>query len=98
MQEENTVSEPEVLLEAESISLSFGGVNALLSVGFQVRRGEIYSVIGPNGAGKSSMFNVISGLYRPQRGRILYKGEDITHLPPYKIAPLGIARSFQNVE
>jgi len=98
MPEEKVTPETQVLLEAESVSLSFGGVNALLSVGFQVERGDIYSIIGPNGAGKSSMFNVISGLYRPQRGRILYKGQDITHLPPYKIAPLGIARSFQNVE
>ncbi|MCK5540115.1 MAG: ATP-binding cassette domain-containing protein, partial [Deltaproteobacteria bacterium] len=98
MQEEKTGSAPQVILEAEDVSLSFGGVNALLSVGFKVERGEIYSVIGPNGAGKSSMFNVISGLYRPQRGRIIYKGKDITKLPPHKMAPLGIARSFQNVE
>ncbi len=98
MGEEKTAVVPEVILEAESISLSFGGVNALLSVDFKVSKGEIYSVIGPNGAGKSSMFNVISGLYRPQRGRILYKGKDITTLAPHKIAPLGIARSFQNVE
>ncbi len=90
--------EPEYLLEAREISLSFGGVNALLSVGFGVKKGEIYSIIGPNGAGKSSMFNVISGLYRPQRGQVFYKGTDITSLPPFKRAPLGIARSFQNVE
>ncbi len=90
--------ETEVLLEAESVTLSFGGVNALLSVSFKVAKGEIYSIIGPNGAGKSSMFNVISGLYRPQRGRILYKDRDITSLSPHEIAPLGIARSFQNVE
>ena len=98
MQEEKIESASQPILEAESISLSFGGVNALLSVSFKVDKGEIYSVIGPNGAGKSSMFNVISGLYRPQRGRILYKGKDITNLAPHKIAPLGIARSFQNVE
>jgi branched-chain amino acid transport system ATP-binding protein len=98
MQERQKGAEPEFMLEAEEISLSFGGVNALLSVSFAVKQGEIYSIIGPNGAGKSSMFNVISGLYRPQRGRILYKGVDITTMHPYKRAPLGIARSFQNVE
>jgi branched-chain amino acid transport system ATP-binding protein len=98
MQDDKSGSEPQTLLEAEEISLSFGGVNALLSVGFKVLRGEIYSIIGPNGAGKSSMFNVVSGLYRPQRGRILYKGRDITNLAPHKRALLGIARSFQNVE
>ncbi len=100
MQESQKGAEPgyEYMLEAEDISLSFGGVNALLSVSFAVKKGEIYSIIGPNGAGKSSMFNVISGLYRPQRGRILYKGTDITSMPPFKRAPLGIARSFQNVE
>ena len=98
MQDDKSGSEPQTLLEAEEISLSFGGVNALLSVGFKVLRGEIYSIIGPNGAGKSSMFNVISGLYHPQRGRILYKGRDITNLAPHKRALLGIARSFQNVE
>ena len=87
-----------VILEAGSITLSFGGVNALLGVSFKVKKGEIHSLIGPNGAGKSTLFNVISGLYRPQSGQIFYKGIDITLLPAHKIAPLGIARSFQNVE
>ena len=90
--------ESQVILEVESLTLSFGGVNALLSVSFKVDKGCIYSIIGPNGAGKSSLFNVISGLYRPQRGHILYQGQDTTFLPAHKIAPLGIARSFQNVE
>lgn len=93
MQEEKIESTAQPILEAENVSLSFGGVNALLSVSFKVEKGEIYSVIGPNGAGKSSMFNVISGLYRPQRGRILYKGQDITNLAPHKIAPLGDRKS-----
>ncbi|MBN2809207.1 MAG: ABC transporter ATP-binding protein [Deltaproteobacteria bacterium] len=87
-----------VVLEVEGVTLSFGGVNALLNVSLQVENGSIYSIIGPNGAGKSSLFNVISGLYRPQRGSVLFKGQDLTLLPAHKIAPLGLARSFQQVE
>ncbi len=103
MQAEEKRSESQVILEAESISLSFGGVNALLSLDFKVGKGEIYSIIGPNGAGKSSLFNVISGLYRPQRGRILFKDRDITALPPHKIAflvyePDDLAHRWQMVK
>jgi branched-chain amino acid transport system ATP-binding protein len=86
------------LLQVDNVYLSFGGVNALLGVSFEVQRGEIFSIIGPNGAGKSSLFNSISGLYRPQRGKILFKGQEITGMPPYKITALGIARTFQNIE
>ncbi len=87
-----------VLLEVDNIYLSFGGVNALIGVSLYVRKGEIVSLIGPNGAGKTSLFNVASGLYKPDRGRIVFKEKDITKLPPYKRAEMGIARTFQNIE
>ena len=84
-------------LRVQDIHLSFGGVKALAGVGFQVHRGEITSIIGPNGAGKTSMINVISGFYRPDRGRIFFEGADRTHLPAHKVARLGFARTFQNI-
>ena len=85
------------VLEIEGISLSFGGVNALNAVTFEVASGSITSVIGPNGAGKTSLFNTISGFYKPQAGRIRFLGEDIGHLPPHQRGKLGLARSFQNI-
>ena len=86
------------IIKGENIFLSFGGVNALTDVSFTVYETEIFSIIGPNGAGKSSMFNVISGFYKPQKGRVIFKGEDITDFSPHKIAKKGIARTFQNLE
>lgn len=88
----------EVLLEAQDIFLSFHGVAALTKVSFQVRRGEIFSIIGPNGAGKTCMMNCINGLYRPQKGRLFFKGIDITHAPPHKRATMGLSRTFQKIE
>lgn len=88
-------------LIVDNVSLSFGGVQALQEVSLQIRQSEIAAIIGPNGAGKTSLLNCISGLYRPQRGRILFynNGEhELTRLRPYQIARLGIARSFQNIE
>ena len=70
------------ILEADRISLRFGGVRALTDASFAVRRGEIFSIIGPNGASKTSMVNCISGRYRPTEGRILFDGQDITGLRP----------------
>lgn len=88
----------EHLLRVENVSLSFGGNAAISDVGFGVRKGEIRAIIGPNGAGKTSMLNCISGFYRPQKGRILFKNDiDLTQTPTDKIAPLGIARTFQNI-
>jgi branched-chain amino acid transport system ATP-binding protein len=84
-------------LHVDRVSLSFGGLVALSDVSFQVRAGEILAIIGPNGAGKTSLLNCINGFYRPDRGRIFFEGQDITHLPPYKIAALGISRTFQNI-
>ncbi len=86
-----------VQLQVEDIHLSFGGVNALMGVSFEVRKGEIFSIIGPNGAGKTSMLNCISGRYKPQRGRIVFEGDEITHRPPAIRAKIGISRTFQNI-
>ncbi len=85
------------LLELDAITLSFGGVRALNGVGFAVAAGSITSVIGPNGAGKTSLFNTVSGFYRPQSGSIRFGGRDITRLPAPGRAALGLARSFQNI-
>ncbi len=86
-----------VKLHVDDISLSFGGIKALSQVNFQVEAGAIFSVIGPNGAGKTSLINSINGFYRPQSGRILFEGADISQLPPYRRAALGISRTFQNI-
>lgn len=85
------------MLHVEEISLSFGGIKALQNVDFAVREGEILAVIGPNGAGKTSLINSINGFYRPQKGRIVFRGQDISHLPPYRRAQYGISRTFQNI-
>ena len=88
----------EHLLEFEDVSLSFKGIKALDDVSFTVADGELFAVIGPNGAGKTSTFNCINGVYKPQQGSIRWKGEDILGRRPDKIAALGIARTFQNIE
>jgi branched-chain amino acid transport system ATP-binding protein len=87
----------EVLLRVENISLSFGGIRALDSVGFEIRSGEILAIIGPNGAGKSSMLNVINGFYRPQEGTIVYKGKAYRGMRTHEAAASGVARTFQNI-
>jgi branched-chain amino acid transport system ATP-binding protein len=76
----------------------FGKVAALVGASLQVRKGEIHSVIGPNGAGKTVMMNCISGLYRPQKGEVIFKGRKINDLKPYQRASLGMSRTFQKVE
>ncbi|MDQ3460885.1 MAG: ABC transporter ATP-binding protein [Deinococcota bacterium] len=86
------------LLELVDVTLRFGGVLALSGVGFSVGRGEVVALIGPNGAGKTSVFNCISGLYRPQEGELRWQGQRIARLQPPQIAKLGVARSFQNIE
>ncbi|MGO4390702.1 ABC transporter ATP-binding protein [Variovorax sp. M-6] len=85
------------VLRVEALTLAFGGVRALSGVGFEVAAGSITAVIGPNGAGKTSLFNTISGFYRPTSGRVLFEGRDITTLPAPQRARLGLARSFQNI-
>ncbi len=90
-------------LQVRDVTLHFGGVTALSGVSLDVYEGEILAIIGPNGAGKTSLLNCISGLYRPQEGRITFidergNGHELTKLRPHQIAKLGIARSFQNIE
>jgi branched-chain amino acid transport system ATP-binding protein len=85
------------LLQAEAVHLGFGGIKALSGVSLTARAGEITAIIGPNGAGKTSLFNAISGFYRPQQGRILFEGQDITRTGPSRRAAMGLARTFQNV-
>ncbi len=87
----------EVILDLQNISLRFGGVKALTDISFNVREHEIRSIIGPNGAGKSSMLNVINGVYHPQEGKIMYRGQERQRLEPYMAARQGIARTFQNI-
>jgi len=85
------------ILEVDDVSLSFGGVVALQSVSFDVRKHEIRAIIGPNGAGKSSMLNVINGVYHPQRGSVTFKGASRRDVDPHEAAKQGIARTFQNI-
>jgi branched-chain amino acid transport system ATP-binding protein len=85
------------LLSLDGLHLNFGGVAALAGVSLDVNPGEFLAIIGPNGAGKTSVFNCISGIYRPTRGRILFDGRDITALRPHQRARLKIARTFQNI-
>ncbi len=88
----------EVQLKVENIHMAFGGVQALMDVSFEVKKGEIFSIIGPNGAGKTVLLNCINGLYHPQKGRIEFEGKEITRLKPYQRAQLGISRTFQKIE
>ena len=89
---------PRHSLHVEHVSLRFGGVHALTDVSLDVKPREIFAIIGPNGAGKTSMLNCICGLYRPQEGRILYGDTNLVNTPPHRLAHLGIARAFQNIE
>jgi branched-chain amino acid transport system ATP-binding protein len=88
----------DVQLKVENIHMAFGGVQALMGVSFEVKKGEIFSVIGPNGAGKTVLLNCINGLYTPQKGKVAFDGEDISHLKPYQRAERGISRTFQKLE
>ncbi len=93
----SSTTEPQVLLDIRNITLSFGGVQAIKDVSFDIHKGEIRAIIGPNGAGKTSMLNVINGFYHPQVGSITFKGETRAAMRPYVAATQGIARTFQNV-
>lgn len=86
------------LLEIESLSKRFGGVQAVSELSFEVPAGQIYAVIGPNGAGKTTLFNLITGVLRPSAGLIRFGGADVTNAPPHKLAALGVARTFQNLQ
>jgi branched-chain amino acid transport system ATP-binding protein len=88
----------QVKLRIDSLSLSFGGVSALSDLSLDIRDNEILAIIGPNGAGKTALLNCISGFYKPQKGEIYYDGQRITRMRPDKVAALGLARTFQNIE
>lgn len=98
MHEETTLhTNGNPLLEVSGITLAFGGVKALNDVSFRVEEASITSVIGPNGAGKTSVFNTISGFYKPEAGDIRFRGQSLKGVPPPRRAQLGLARSFQNI-
>ncbi len=86
-----------VILEVDHVTKRFGGLIAVNDVSFQLEEGEILGLIGPNGAGKTTLFNCINGVYTPEEGRILFRGQDITGFPPYKVVRLGLARTHQVV-
>ncbi len=87
-----------ILFEAKDISVRFGGIRAVDSVSFQVEKGQVFSIIGPNGAGKTTIFNLISRIYNTTEGQLIVDGTDFTRIAPDRIAGLGIARTFQNIE
>jgi|UniRef100_A0A7C5EP12 branched-chain amino acid transport system ATP-binding protein len=86
-----------MILEVREVTKRFGGLQALTEVTFDLAAGEILGLIGPNGAGKTTLFNVLNGVFPPDRGRVIFRGEDITGLPPYEVARRGIARAYQVV-
>ena len=90
--------DPHAALEITDVSVKFGGINAVSDVSLSARRGQITGLIGPNGAGKTTTFNVITGLQEPTHGRVFIGEQDVSNLPPYKRARLGIARTFQRLE
>ena len=85
-----------VHLSVQQVALSFGGILALNNISFDVQEGEIMAIIGPNGAGKTSLLNCLNNFYHPESGQILFEGHNLTRTPPYRIAQLGVARTFQN--
>jgi branched-chain amino acid transport system ATP-binding protein len=99
MSSSHTAGSPEEYqLLLEDLTLTFGGINALSGVSTGVKKGEIFAIIGPNGAGKTCILNCINRFYHPEQGRIVFEGQEITRTKPHRIAGLGIARTFQNVE
>ena len=83
---------------ADDLGVSFGGIRAVDGVSFAVDAGQVFTIIGPNGAGKTTIFNLVSRIYDPTDGRLTFRDEDITRVPPHEIARRGIARTFQNIE
>jgi branched-chain amino acid transport system ATP-binding protein len=86
------------LLQVDGLGINFGGLSAVDNLTFAVPQGRIYSIIGPNGAGKTTLFNMISGIYRPGRGRIRFDGQDVTNREPHQLARAGVSRTFQNLQ
>jgi len=86
-----------MILQVSDVTKRFGGLQALSEVSFDLPQGQILGLIGPNGAGKTTLFNVINGVYAPERGRVIFRGEDVTGLPSYEVARRGLARAHQVV-
>ena len=86
------------LFSAEGIAINFGGIKAVDGVTFDIEQGEVFTIIGPNGAGKTTIFNLMSRIYDSTEGRLIFDGQDITRVPAHRVASLGIARTFQNIE
>lgn len=97
MNEAASIDNREMILSVRNVSKSFGGVRAVVGVSFDLHRGELLGIIGPNGSGKTTLVNLITGFLAPDSGTIDYDGRNITGLMPYKIARLGIARTFQMI-
>ncbi|WP_256205072.1 ATP-binding cassette domain-containing protein [Aeropyrum camini] len=85
----------DIILRVEDLEKRFGGIVALDKVGLEIERGKVTLLIGPNGSGKTTLVNVISGFYKPDGGRVLFKGRDITGMSPHEISKLGLVRTFQ---
>jgi len=90
--------ENKILLKVDGVSKNFGGVAAIVRVSFELREGELLGVIGPNGSGKTTLVNLLTGFVKPDSGKVIYRGSEITGKAPYKIAELGIVRTFQMVK
>ena len=88
----------EIMVSFRDVCMYFGGVKAIDEMTFDVEKGKIFGIIGPNGAGKSTLFNVLTGVYVPTRGEVLFKGQSVNKLMPHKITGGGIARTFQNIK
>ena len=97
MRRSDDVSRDTELLTVQGMTKSFGGIEAVKDVSLELRPGEIFGLIGPNGSGKTTLLNLISGVYMPDRGRVLFAGEDVTRYPAHAISRLGLSRTFQNI-
>ncbi len=92
------MSDSNIIIEAKDVSISFGGLQAIDNLSFQVEKGQIYSIIGPNGAGKTTALNLITAIYRPTFGDIYFEDKSLARKKPYQIASMGVARTFQNIQ
>ena len=90
-------TENKIVLEMQNVEKNFGGVRAIDNFSVKIEHGKIHGLIGPNGAGKTTIFNNITGIYKPDAGKIIFNGTDITGTAPYRVAQLGIGRTFQNI-